>query len=457
MKKLRVFFACVTSRLARLALRLLGRGGTALPGKAALRVYPGLMRELGCGVETVIITGTNGKTTTAGMLRHMLDKAGTPYFSNRSGANLTSGITAEFIENANLLGKPKKPLAVIECDEGNFPAVAAALQPRAVIVTNLFRDQLDRYGEITHTLNNIRIGLERSPEATVCINGDCSLSASLKDDIPNKVIFFGVNVPIYKEMVAEVSDAPYCIRCKTEYKYEYRTYGYLGGYYCPKCGYRRPEPSVAVTEIISTDETSSKVVMNVAGRDMTVDINLPGGYNIYNAAGVMTIATAAGFSPESAVSALSDFECGFGRMEKFEMNGSDVQMILIKNPAGCNQVLNFLANLDTPSAFTVCLNDNYADGTDISWIWDVNFEGLLECDDMLTDIFISGKRADDMALRFKYAGFNTDKLHVIKDYDRLIDAIEQQEHPCYIMPTYTAMLDLREKISKRYGLKDYWK
>ena len=144
MKKLRVFFACVTSRLARLALRLLGRGGTALPGKAALRVYPGLMRELGCGVETVIITGTNGKTTTAGMLRHMLDKAGTPYFSNRSGANLTSGITAEFIENANLLGKPKKPLAVIECDEGNFPAVAAALQPRAVIVTNLFRDQLDR-------------------------------------------------------------------------------------------------------------------------------------------------------------------------------------------------------------------------------------------------------------------------------------------------------------------------
>ena len=158
MKKLRVFFACVTSRLARLALRLFGRGGTALPGKAALRVYPGLMRELGRGVETVIITGTNGKTTTAGMLRHMLDKAGTAYFSNRSGANLTSGITAEFIENANLLGRPKKTLAVIECDEGNFPAVAAALQPRAVIVTNLFRDQLDRYGEVTHTRDLIASG-----------------------------------------------------------------------------------------------------------------------------------------------------------------------------------------------------------------------------------------------------------------------------------------------------------
>ena len=179
MKKLRVFFACAASRLARLALRLLGRGGTALPGKAALRVYPGLMRELGCGVETVIITGTNGKTTTAGMLRHMLDKAGTPYFSNRSGANLTSGITAEFIENANLLGKPKKPLAVIECDEGNFPAVAAALQPRAVIVTNLFRDQLDRYGEVTHTRDLIASGIQKAPGAALCLNADCSLTASL--------------------------------------------------------------------------------------------------------------------------------------------------------------------------------------------------------------------------------------------------------------------------------------
>ena len=457
MNKLKIILSVAVCKLSRNLIRLMGRGGTDMPGRLALKICPDLLKYLAKDVTTLIVTGTNGKTTSSRMLEQCLVNNGCSYIANKSGANLLSGITAEFAANASLTGKMSCDYALIEADEAAFKMVGLYTNPKYVLVTNVFRDQLDRYGEITHTLNNIRIGLERSPEATVCINGDCSLSASLKDDIPNKVIFFGVNVPIYKEMVAEVSDAPYCIRCKTEYKYEYRTYGHLGGYYCPKCGYRRPEPSVAVTEIISTDETSSKVVMNVAGRDMTVDINLPGGYNIYNAAGVMTIATAAGFSPESAVSALSDFECGFGRMEKFEMNGSDVQMILIKNPAGCNQVLNFLANLDTPSAFTVCLNDNYADGTDISWIWDVNFEGLLECDDMLTDIFISGKRADDMALRFKYAGFNTDKLHVIKDYDRLIDAIEQQEHPCYIMPTYTAMLDLREKISTRYGLKDYWK
>ena len=215
MKKLRVFFACVTSRLARLALRLLGRGGTALPGKAALRVYPGLMRELGRGVETVIITGTNGKTTTAGMLRHMLDKAGTAYFSNRSGANLTSGITAEFIENADLLGKPKKTLAVIECDEGNFPAVAEALQPRAVIVTNLFRDQLDRYGEVTHTRDLIASGIQKAPGAVLCLNADCSLTASLGWDVPNKTVYFGLE-NISSDAVPSVSSSEYESDCICE-------------------------------------------------------------------------------------------------------------------------------------------------------------------------------------------------------------------------------------------------
>lgn len=227
MKKLRVFFACVTSRLARLALRLFGRGGTALPGKAALRVYPGLMRELGRGVETVIITGTNGKTTTAGMLRHMLDKAGTAYFSNRSGANLTSGITAEFIENADLLGKPKKTLAVIECDEGNFPAVAAALQPRAVIVTNLFRDQLDRYGEVTHTRDLIVSGIQKAPGAVLCLNADCSLTASLGWDVPNKTVYFGLE-NISSDAVPSVSDAPHCLRCGARYAYRRYTFAHLG-------------------------------------------------------------------------------------------------------------------------------------------------------------------------------------------------------------------------------------
>lgn len=448
--------AVAACKLSRKMIRMLGKGGTDMPGRIAVKIYPELLKELSKDVTVFIVTGTNGKTTSSRMLEQVLIDNKVNYFANKTGANLLTGITAEFANHATLSGKPKCEYALIEADEAAYKKVGLYTNPKYVLVTNVFRDQLDRYGEITHTLNNIKIGIENSPNAKVIINGDCSLSASLRDEIPNPIEFFGVSTPIYKGQVTEVSDAPYCIKCKTEYEYDYRTYGHLGGYRCPKCGYARPVPKYAVTEVIETNEKASKVVMDVNGTKQTVDINLPGGYNIYNAAGVMGIAVEAGFTVDQATQALSGFECGFGRMEKFDMGGNDVQMILIKNPAGCNQVLNFLSNLTVPSAFTVCLNDNAADGTDISWIWDVNFEDLMECKDMLTDLYISGKRADDMALRFKYAGFEEEMIHVIKDYDKLIDAIEEQNNPCYIMPTYTAMLDLRDKITKRYGLKEYW-
>ena len=456
MKKLRVFFACVTSRLARLALRLLGRGGTALPGKAALRVYPGLMRELGRGVETVIITGTNGKTTTAGMLRHMLDKAGTPYFSNRSGANLTSGITAEFIENANLLGKPKKTLAVIECDEGNFPAVAAMLQPRAVIVTNLFRDQLDRYGEITHTLNAIREGITHVPNATLCLNADCSLTASLADSVPNKIVWFGVNVPIYKETAHELSDAPYCIHCKTEYEYDYITYGHLGGFRCPKCGYHRQTPQVAVTKVLATGADSSDIVLDIFGHEHEVHVNLPGGYNIYNAAAEAAVAHVVGIDEQTAVSALSQFECGFGRAEQFKLGQAQARMMLVKNPAGFNQVINLIAHDEGNYKLAFLLNDRFADGTDISWIWDVDFEALADQQVRFTRVLVSGVRADDMALRLKYAGFAPERIEVIREYDKLLTEIGSDETPAFLMPTYTAMFDLRGEISKHTDVKAFY-
>ena len=456
MKKVKICLAIAACKLSRKLIRMVGRGGTDMPGKIAMKFCPDLLKYLAEDVEVLIVTGTNGKTTSSRMLEQCLIDSGKNYIANKTGANLLTGITAEFANNSTLGGKVKADYALIEADEAAFKMIGKYTNPKYVLVTNVFRDQLDRYGEITHTLNNIRIGIENSPNATVVINGDCSLSASLRNTIPNDIVFFGVNVPIYKETVEEVSDAPYCINCKTEYIYDYRTYGHLGGYRCPKCGYSRPEPAVAVTEVISTDEQSSKVVMNVFGEEKKVDINLPGGYNIYNAAGVMAMAVTAGFTSTEAVDALEGFECGFGRMEKFDMNGSPAQMILIKNPAGCNQVLNFLSNLSVPSVFVVCLNDNYADGTDISWIWDVHFEDLRSSEDKLTQLFISGIRADDMALRFKYAGFDESKIKVIKDYDKLIEAIENQPDPAYIMPTYTAMLDLRDKIARRYNIKEFW-
>ena len=453
MKKLRVFFACVTSRLARLALRLLGRGGTALPGKAALRVYPGLMRELGCGVETVIITGTNGKTTTAGMLRHMLDKAGTPYFSNRSGANLTSGITAEFIENANLLGKPKKPLAVIECDEGNFPAVAAALQPRAVIVTNLFRDQLDRYGEVTHTRDLIASGIQKAPGAALCLNADCSLTASLGWDVPNETVYFGLE-NISSGAVPSVSDAPHCLRCGARYAYRRHTFAHLGDWYCPECGAQRPAPDMAVESVEAVSGGGSSVTMKTPEGTISFDLALPALYNVCNAAAALTAARAMGWDMDTCRASLADFGAVFGRMEQLTVGNTSVRIVLVKNPAGCDRALEFLASQSENLLPIFCLNDNTADGTDVSWIWDADYESLFAR--KYEAIGVYGVRAQDMRLRLKYAGADDAVITVYDTADDLAAAVQNAGKPVVVLPNYTSMLTVRDKLSALAGGGRFW-
>ncbi len=443
-------------KLTRLALRLLKRGGTALPGKVALKLCPGLLGVCARGVKILLITGTNGKTTSARMVEQAFADKGLNYFANRSGSNLIQGITAEFAAHATLTGRAKCEYAVIECDEAASKTVLRYVKPEVILVTNVFRDQLDRYGEITHTLENIYQGIVQAPEARLCLNADCSLTASLARRLPNEVIFYGVNVPVYKNPVQEVSDAAYCLYCKTEYQYAYVTYGHLGGFACPNCGYHRPEPQVAVTAVLEQTPDSSTVALRAWDWEGQVHINLPAGYNIYNGVGAIAALEAMGFSLEESRHAVENFQCGFGRMEKFSLDGRDVRMILVKNPAGCNQVLNFLLSLTEPALFVICLNDNYADGTDVSWIWDVDFEKLLDMGDTLTGVLVSGIRAYDMGLRLKYAGLDADKLQVIPDYDALLDAIRGQEAPVCIMPTYTAMLELREKLSRACGGQEFW-
>ena len=330
------------------------------------------------------------------------------------------------------------------------------LPVECLVVNNIFRDQLDRYGEITHTLNAIREGITHVPDATLCLNADCSLTSSLADDVPNKVVWFGVDVPIYKETAFELSDAVYCIHCKTEYEYDYRTYSHLGGFRCPKCGYHRQTPQVGVTQVVRTGADSSDIVLNAFGHNHDVHINLPGGYNIYNAAACVAAAEIVGIDEDTAVDALSRFECGFGRAEQFELGKSKARMMLVKNPAGYNQVINQISNDEEECKIAFLLNDRYADGTDISWIWDVDFEALARQSARFTRILVSGVRADDMALRLKYAGFDTGRIEVIRDYENLLEAIGADETPTFIMPTYTAMFDLRGEISKHTDIKAFY-
>lgn len=454
--KFQVMVAVLACKLCRFAIRLLGRGGTDFPGRVALGLCPNLLGYLAKDVTTVIVTGTNGKTTTSRMIEQSWTDAGISFFANRSGANLLSGVTAEFAVHSSFTGKCRYRYALIESDEAAFKAISRFVDAKAVVVTNVFRDQLDRYGEVTHTLENIKIGIENSPHATLCLNADDSLCTSLADGAKQPVIFYGVQTPIYASRVEELSDAPYCIRCKKAYVYDYVTYGHLGKYRCPACGYARPEPSVAVEQIAVSDGEHSELVFSVDGTAYGANVNLPGGYNIYNACACMAAGKAMGLDAAVTAKSLSSFACGFGRMEKFQIGGADVRMILIKNPAGCNQVLNFLTQRTEPFVFAACLNDRAQDGKDVSWIWDVDFERLTQMEGTLQEIYVSGVRADDMALRFLYAGFPKERLHVVKDYGQLMEQASAHGVPVYVMPTYTAMLGLRGTISKRYGYKQFW-
>ena len=439
--RLRTRLAVLVCKASGAVLRKLGRGGTNLPGRLALKIDKNILGELSRGVKVTVVTGTNGKTTTSRMIEQAFADAGLRYFSNKSGANLLTGIIAVFAQHATLSGRCPYTHAPVEC----------------LVVNNIFRDQLDRYGEITHTLNAIREGITHVPNATLCLNADCSLTASLAEDgIPNPVIRFGVNVPIYSETAHELSDAVYCIHCKTQYEYDYRTYGHLGGFRCPKCGYHRVAPEVAVTQVISTGADASDIVLDIFGHAHEVHVNLPGGYNIYNAAAAAAAAHVVGIDEKTTVSALGQFECGFGRAEQFRLGQAQARMMLVKNPAGYNQVINLISHDVGSCKLAFLLNDRFADGTDISWIWDVDFEALAAQQSRFTRIFVSGVRADDMALRLKYAGFPAERIELVRDYEKLLGEIAADAAPAFIMPTYTAMFDLRGEIGRHTDVKAFY-
>ena len=456
------FLACLVCKITFFVLKITGRGGTTLPGRMALKIKPDILKKLSRNVNIVLVTGTNGKTTTCRILEQMFIDSKKSYFLNKSGANLITGITTSFIMNSSIFGKCKKENAIIECDENAFKKVSLYIEPKAVLVTNVFRDQLDRYGEVTHTLGAIRESISNLNSTTLCLCGDCSLTYSLSKDFADneniKVLTYGVNVPFDSEVSeTNVSDAEYCIFCKTKYEYDYHTFGHLGGFKCAKCGYSRVEPDVSVDEIIAIKADYSEVKLNVFGECFDTRVNVPGTYNIYNAAGAALALKVLGFEAESIVKSISEFDCAFGRMERFTYNNHNINMILVKNPAGFTQVTSHLSRIDNDFAAVFCLNDNAADGRDVSWIWDVHFHNLLSSP-FLKKVYTCGKRAYDMALVLKYNGYDENKITVIEneDYDKEIECIIAEDKDVYIVPTYTSMMEQRHKIAAKFGGKEFW-
>ena len=449
---LRARLACAVCNTVRRALRLLGHGGTNLPGKLALRICPTLPALLTRGVRIIAVSGTNGKTTTCRMIAAGLDAAGVPYFANRSGANLRAGVTAELAANIRR-GRPVKRAAVLECDEAALRTLAGALRPEALVFTNVFRDQLDRYGEVTHTLHELEEAAKAAPEATLCLNADDSLIASLALKCENPVRFYGVGVPLPHDDTAR-SDAPNCIRCGHRYEYEYHTYAHLGGFFCPDCGYRRPQPEIEVTEVQSLERESSEITVRIGEDAVPLHVPLGAAYNIYNALAAVSALHAFGVDAE-AIRASMHAAAGFGRMEHFEL-GAGVTMILVKNPAGFTQVLDYLASLDGEFDLLCCLNDRAQDGRDISWIWDVPLERLVLGTIPVREVYAAGERGEEMLLRLKHAGVASENLCLVRRYSAFLRGLSARNRPLVIVPTYTAMMTLRPMLAKMTGAKAFW-
>ena len=451
---LRCVIASLVCKASYHVLRLLGRGGTSLPGKLALKLYPGFLAYLARGVRTIVCTGTNGKTTSTHIVAQALANTGRQAFYNRSGANLVQGITTEFAIRSSITGKPRCQLAAIESDEGALARVCAALDPAVLVVTNVFRDQLDRYGEVMHTRDNIAAGVACAPNATLVLNADDSIVASLADGAPGRVVWYGVDCELYPERVADLSDATRCIRCGAEYAYGHVTYAHLGDWRCPGCGFARPAPSVAVERVVSRASGSCVVEMRVDGETVQASLDVPCGYDVYNCCCVVAGLLAFGFARDDAFSAVAKFKHGFGRNEAFDIGSTPTRLFLAKNPAGCNQIVNLLLNEPGgPFELVVILNDQDCDGTDVSWIYDAAFEALAARVDAVT---CSGQRAEDMALRLKYAGMPAGAIAIEKDYGALLDMIAAFTRPAVVVANYSAMLAFRAKAAERAGLSGFW-
>ncbi len=447
--------------------RRLGRGGSTFPGAVALRLDPGLLGKLARRhpLGNVLVTGTNGKTTTARLLSGMVQAAGFTVAHNRTGANLFRGIAAAFLQ-ATEPGAPRD-LGLAEADEATVPRAAREIRPRLVLVTNLFRDQLDRYGELERTAALVRQGLAWLGAGGVAVlNADDPLVASLGEGLGAAVVYFGVEGNGGGQEgdgrdsgLVRVADARYCVSCGRRYAYARVRYAHMGEWACPGCGRRRPRPDVAVLAA-HPEGGGMRLRLATPAGEVWARLPLPGLYNAYNAAAAAAAAFALGLPLPAVTQALETAHVSFGRMEVIAARGRELVIALVKNPAGCDQVLRtLLADRAGEKRALIAINDLLADGRDVSWLWDVEFEALAARAGEFAFLGTTGLRAEEMALRLKYAGFPPERVAVEGDLARALDralAATPEGGRLWLLPTYTALLEARRVLQRRGVARPFW-
>jgi len=441
------------------AVRVSGRGGgTSLPGKLLIRLEPHAIGRLAARLQqgSVVISATNGKTTTAAMAAGVLGRAGFSLVHNRAGANMAGGIASTLLSSATRGGGIDGQLGLFEVDEFWLPAVAAELRPRALLLGNLFRDQLDRYGELD-TIADRWSGVIATvgSDAKLILNADDPLIADLGRDLTN-VTYFGIEDPgVALAQMQHASDSKHCRRCGAPYRYEAVYLGHLGRYRCHSCGRARPDPAVSATAIELHGTSAASFTLRTPAGDRRITLPVPGLYNVYNALGASALALALGTSPDVIAAGLEAMAPAFGRAESVNLDGIELRLLLIKNPAGGNEILRTLALEDEDIDLLAILNDRAADGRDVSWIWDADFELIAP---RVRSVTCSGTRSAELALRFKYAGVPEEQIRVVPVLASALDAAVDHAagKRLFAIPTYTALLALRDELSRRGLVSQYW-
>ena len=443
------YTALISAKFVNHSLHLMKRSATSLPGYISLKISKDFFSHIKthCNKSIFNITGTNGKTTTSGVFAHILKTAGNDVIHNAKGANMPSGI-------ATSLAVEYKPFskfdyAVLETDEAYLTKLYDYLNSDYLIITNLFRDQLDRYGELDATAKKIQNAIEKNPNLKLIINADDPTLLQLGKN--NKKIFFGFEDVQYEQNInnSNVTTELITCSCGKNLVYEKRYYDHIGKYHCPECGFKRPELDYKGYVYICDNYSEIKIKYKNNGQEVEhlFKTNLIGLYNAYNVLAGISAALECGIDANVIQNALDTYKTMFGRAEKLNIDKKNIFVQLIKNPTGASEVLRTI-NFDNTHKILMIINDNYADGRDMSWLWDTDFEKLK---DYPHNIVVSGIRAYDMATRLKYAGFPIEKIEIINDIKNAfyysLNSINENEQ-LLIMPTYTALLEIQNLLKK---------
>ncbi|MEA4957751.1 UDP-N-acetylmuramate--L-alanine ligase [bioreactor metagenome] len=449
--------AILAGKLAYFVLQITGRQGTALPGKVAIKICPNILEDLTKKCDkTVVITGTNGKTTTNNLTNHIIGGKYNNLVSNLKGANMIQGVVTSFIVN----NKSSYDWGIFEVDEGSIPDVIHNFSPDYVILTNFFRDQLDRYGEVENTIHLVYDTL-KTVDSTLILNAD-DPSTTQFNKLPNKKIYYGFNKNKFSKINHSVAESIFCKNCGNRLNYNFISYGNVGDYYCNNCGVKRPKINYCADSIdIKNNNYEFKLKINISdeikNKNNVESLNkfifkYMGIYNIYNCLAAISLCLSENFDISYVQKQVENFDYRLGRMETMKFPNKDVVLVLSKNPVGLSEVFNSFSFDEEPKSVMFLINDAPADGRDISWIWDADFEQISDIKN-INYFYCSGTRANEAALRLKYSNFNTEKIkkYVSKEASDVkipIKEILDEDVKSYIIGTFTAVPEVRKFLLK---------